>query len=63
MLSVQKTYNLQKYMANRYFCNISDCINLMLPPGTTTKKFENRINDKLQNFVYLAKDRDEIQKK
>lgn len=53
---------LAKYMANRYFCNISDCINLMLPPGTTTKKFENRINDKLQNFVYLAKDRDEIQK-
>lgn len=53
---------LAKYMANRYFCNISDCINLMLPPGTTTKKFENRINDKLQNFVYLAKDKDEIQK-
>ena len=28
---------LAKWMANKYFCNTSDCIKLMLPPGTTTK--------------------------
>ena len=43
---------LAKYMAKQYFCNVSDCIKLMLPPGTTTKNFGKRINDKLQNFVY-----------
>ena len=52
---------LAKWMANKYFCNISDCIKLMLPPGTTTKILSNRINDKKQNFVYLAKDADEIE--
>ena len=52
---------LAKWMAHKYFCNISDCIKLMLPPGTTTKVLSNRINDKMQNFVYLAKDVDEIE--
>ena len=47
-------------MANRYFCNVSDCIKLMLPPGKTTKQQDKRINDKTQNFVYLAKEIDEI---
>ena len=52
---------LAKWMAHKYFCNISDCIKLMLPPGTTTKVLSNRINDKMQNFVYLTKDLDEIE--
>ena len=47
---------LAKLMARRYFCNISDCIKLMLPPGTSTKTLENRIKDKTLNFVYLKKD-------
>ncbi len=47
---------LAKLMARRYFCNISDCIKLMLPPGTSTKILENRIKDKTLNFVYLKKD-------
>ena len=47
---------LAKLMARRYFCNISDCIKLMLPPGTSTKVLENRIKDKTLNFVYLKKD-------
>ena len=37
---------LSKLMATKYFCNISDCIKLMLPPGTTSKNIENRIKDK-----------------
>lgn len=52
--------NLAKYMARRYFCNVSECIKLMLPPGTTTTNVEKRINDKKQNFVSLLKDEDEI---
>ena len=47
---------LAKLMARRYFCNISDCIKLMLPPGTSTKVLENIIKDKTLNFVYLKKD-------
>lgn len=31
---------LAKLMARKYFCNISDCIKLMLPPGTGGKKME-----------------------
>lgn len=33
-----KQIELAKWMANRYFCNISDCIKLMLTPGTKNKK-------------------------
>ncbi len=51
---------LAKIMANRYFCNVSDCIKLMLPPGTTTRKIENRINDKKERFVSLKYDVGEI---
>ena len=52
---------LAQLMAKRYFCNISDCIKLMLPPGTTTKNIENRISDKNLNYVYLKKDIIEIE--
>ena len=48
-------------MARRYFCNISDCIKLMLPPGTTSKAIENRAKDKTGLFVYLKKDIEEIE--
>ena len=48
-------------MARRYFCNISDCIKLMLPPGTAGKVLENRAKDKLGNFVYLKKEIEEIE--
>jgi len=47
-------------MANKYFCNISDCIRLMLPPGTTAKNLDNRVKDKSMKFVYLKKDEEEI---
>ena len=43
---------LAKWMAKRYFCNVSDCIKLMLQPGTRTKE------KKIQ--VYLKKDIEEI---
>lgn len=51
---------LAKLMARKYFCNISDCIKLMLPPGTGGKKPETRTKEKIGNFVFLKKDEDEI---
>ena len=48
-------------MSRRYFCNISDCIKLMLPPGATSTNIENRVKDKTESFVYLKKDTDEIE--
>lgn len=55
-----KQIELARWMAKRYFCNVSDCIKLMLTPGTRTKNKENRIQDKLVNCVYLKKDIEEI---
>ena len=55
-----KQIALAKWMAKRYFCNVSDCIKLMLTPGTRNKNKEKRIQDKTINCVYLKKDREEI---
>ncbi|MCI9087331.1 MAG: hypothetical protein HFJ32_02070 [Clostridia bacterium] len=57
----QENIELAKWMARRYFCNISDCIKLMLPPGTTTRVLENRVKEKSASFVYLEKDGEEIE--
>ena len=51
-----KQIELAKWMAKRYFCNVSDCIKLMLTPGTRTKNREKRIQDKVINTIYLKKD-------
>ncbi len=55
-----KQIALAKWMAKRYFCNVSDCIKLMLTPGTRNKNKEKRIQDKTINCVYLKKDIEEI---
>lgn len=52
---------LVKWISKRYFCNLSDSIKLMLPPGTTTKNIENRIKEKVNQFVYLKKSEEEIE--
>ena len=52
--------NLAKWISKYYFCNLSDSLKLMFPPGKTAKRIENRINDKMQNFIYLLKDEEEI---
>lgn len=57
----KENINLAKIMAKRYFCNISDCIRLMLPPGNSTKNIKNRVKDKTANFVYLKKEIEEIE--
>ena len=53
--------SLAKWMAHRYFCNIADCLKLMLPPGRTTKNIEKRVSDKTINCISLAKSTDEIE--
>ena len=57
----EENINLAKLMARRYFCNISDCIKLMLPPGSASKNIGNRVKNKTGNFVYLKRDIDEIE--
>ena len=57
----EENITLAKLMARKYFCNISDCIKLMLPPGTGAKVLENRTKEKTGNFVYLKLDKDEIE--
>ena len=57
-----KDIELAKWMARRYFCNISDCIKLMLPPGTTTKVIENRVKEKSAWFVYIKREEEEIER-
>ena len=57
----EKSISLARWMAERYFCNVSDCIKLMLPPGTTTKILENRVKEKNANFVYLKKSVEDIE--
>lgn len=68
IIEVQKGYDLTlknielaKWMARRYFCNIADCIKMMLPPGTSTKVQEKRTTEKTMNFVYLKKAEEEIE--
>ena len=54
----EKQIELARWMAKRYFCNVSDCIKLMLTPGTRGK--QNKVQDKKVNAVYLKKDKEEI---
>lgn len=56
-----KQIELAKWMAKRYFCNISDCIKLMLTPGTRTRNTEKRIQDKMIQAIYLKKEIEEIE--
>jgi len=57
----KENIELAKLMSRRYFCNLSECIKLMLPPGEKTTNLENRIKDKTANFIYLKKSIDEIE--
>ena len=52
---------LAKWMAKKYFSNVSDCIKLMLTPGTRNAIKENRVKEKKVNCVFLAKTIEEIE--
>ncbi len=57
----EKKIKFAKWMAERYFCNLSDCLKLMLPPGTKSKTEKKRVKEKNINYVYLKKDIEEIE--
>ena len=57
----EENIELARLMSRKYFCNISDCIRLMLPPGTASKDASNRIKEKTGTFVYLGKSIDELE--
>ena len=52
---------LAKWMATKYFTNVSDCIKLMLAPGTRNIDVQKRIKDKFINVVNLNKTTQEIE--
>jgi len=51
---------LARWMASRYFCNLAECLRIMLPPGRTSKTLDNRTRAKRINCITLAKNKDEI---
>ena len=56
----EEKINLARWMARKYFCNVSECIKLMLTPGTRSKDKEKQVTDKKIRFVYLNMPREEI---
>lgn len=52
--------SLAKWMSYRYFCNIAECLKLMLPPGRTAKDITKRVNEKTANCFEINKSEDEI---
>ena len=49
----QEKIEIARWMARKYFCNVSECIKLMLTPGTRNKDINKRVTDKKMNFIYL----------
>ena len=60
----QEKIELARWMARKYYCNVSECIKLMLTPGTRNKDINKRVQDKKMYFVYLTeseKDAEDIE--
>lgn len=47
-------FELAKWMAHRYFCNLSDALRLLVPPGTSNKI--DNVKIKYEKWVSLTKD-------
>ncbi len=56
----EENIELSKLMAMKYFCNVSDCIRLMLPPGNSNKDVEKRIRKKTNKKAYLKENKEKI---
>ena len=56
----EEKLELAKIMSKRYFCNLSECIKLMLNPKTNTKNIDNIMKNKMKNIVVLAENYKEI---
>lgn len=51
---------LAKWMAYMYFCNVYDCLKLMLPPGTNNVNSNKDLKAKQETIVILNKNQEEI---
>ncbi|MEG1705224.1 MAG: DEAD/DEAH box helicase family protein, partial [Clostridia bacterium] len=51
---------LAKWMAYMYFCNVYDCLKLMLPPGTNNINSNKILKAKQETIVILNKSEEEI---
>jgi primosomal protein N' (replication factor Y) (superfamily II helicase) len=51
---------LAKWMAYVYFCNVYDCLKLMLPPGTNNINNSKEIKNKIKKVLILNKTSEEI---
>lgn len=49
-------------MSKRYFCNVSDAIKQMLPPGNKTENISNRVKSKEAKFLIIKKTNKQIEK-
>lgn len=59
----EEKIKLARLMSRKYFCNLSDSIRLMFPPGTTNRIITNRIKEKTMQFVYLKENIENINDK
>lgn len=55
----EKRIELAKWMARRYFCNVADCLRMMIPPGTDWKN-KKTIKEKNIKCVYLKQGKEQI---
>ena len=52
----EEKIDLARWMARKYFCNVSECIKLMLTPGTRNKNTSKNVTNKIIECLYLNKD-------
>ena len=54
----EKQIELARWMSKRYFCNVSDCIKLMVTPGA--RNIQKKAKDKKIQVVYFNKSLEEV---
>lgn len=52
----EKKLELAKWMSNKYFCNLSETIKLLVPPGTSSNV--DGVKDKIEKWVSLSDNAD-----
>ena len=52
----EEKLELAKWISQKYFCNLSDAIRLLVPPGTSTNF--DKIKTKTEKYVYLNEEID-----
>ncbi len=55
----EKQIALANMMAQKYYCNVADCIKLMQTPGTRSK--QNKVQEKKIQTIYLKKEIEEVE--